>query len=120
MPVARRRITHLLAVLALPVAAAPARAEVGTDGPPADAPAQLATRTVPPIPSIARRVRYGTPGTNSMRTRGAVGVTFHGLEGADRLFGDGRFDELFGDTAADVAFGHGGADLLDGGSGGDE
>lgn len=129
MVMARRRVLSLFAVLALPLAAAaPARAELAVTVPPTDLAPELAIPSVdglptspslPAMPAVKRKVRYGSPGVNRMRASGARGVVFYGLEGADRLRGGSGSDQLFGETAPDRLFGRGGADLLDGGSGGD-
>ncbi|MCW2991085.1 MAG: calcium-binding protein [Solirubrobacterales bacterium] len=125
MWMARRRLITLLVLLAVP---ATAHAELAVTVPPVDLAPELAIPTVdglavapalPAIPAVKRHVRYGSPGVNRMQARGARGVVFHGLEGADRLKGGSGSDQLFGETAPDWLFGRAGADLLDGGSGGD-
>lgn len=121
----RRRLVPLLALL---VAATPARGQLVPSTLPPDLAPELAALTVPglatapelpALPRVARRVRYGSPGANRMRARSARGVILNGLEGSDRLYGAAGPDVLFGETGPDRVSGGGGSDLLDGGSGGD-
>ncbi|MDX6665342.1 MAG: hypothetical protein QOG68_1548, partial [Solirubrobacteraceae bacterium] len=129
MVMLRRRVAPLLALLALPLAAAaPASAGLVPTTLPGDLPVSLAVNnvpglaTAPPLPALPvlnRSVQWGNPNNNRMRAHSARGVDMHGLEGADFMTGGSGSDRLFGETSPDRMFGGAGADYIEGDGGGD-